>query len=161
MTQAFAAKHHLKSIADLKPIAHTMVFGGPPEFRTRTDGMVGLKKNYGLNFKSFKPTDESGPVTFTDLKHNVVQAADVFTTTPQIITDRFVVLSDPKHNFAAQNVIPLVYKPGVNQKVVSTLNAISARLTTNALLQMNKALAIQHASYQQVASGFLTSVGLG
>ena len=62
---------------------------------------------------------------------------------------------------AAQNVIPLVYKPGVNQKVVSTLNAISARLTTNALLQMNKALAIQHASYQQVASGFLTSVGLG
>jgi osmoprotectant transport system substrate-binding protein len=161
VTQAFAAKHHLKSIADLKPIAHTMVFGGPPEFRTRTDGMVGLKKNYGLNFKSFKPTDESGPVTFTDLKHNVVQAADVFTTTPQIATDHFMVLSDPKHNFAAQNVIPLVYKPGVNAKIVSTLNAISGRLTTNALLQMNKALAIQHASYQQVASGFLSSVGMG
>ncbi len=59
-----------------------------------------------------------------------VQAADVFTTTPQIITDHLVALADPKFNFAAQNVVPLVYKPGVNSKIIATLNAISAKLTT-------------------------------
>jgi osmoprotectant transport system substrate-binding protein len=89
-----------------------------------------------------------------------VQAADLFTTTPQIITDHFVSLSDPKNMFAAQNVTPLVYKKGVNATIVSTLNAVSAVLTTDALLQMNKALTINHASYTEVASGFIAQEGL-
>jgi osmoprotectant transport system substrate-binding protein len=160
VTQAFAAKHHLKSIADLKPIAHTMTFGGPPEFKTRADGLPGLKKHYGLVFKNFTPTDQSGPVTITDLKNGKVQAADLFTTTPQIATDHFVSLADPKFNFAAQNVVPLVYKPGVDAKIVGILNAISTKLTTPALLAMDKALVVSHASYSQVAAGFLAQEGL-
>jgi len=160
VTQAFAAKHHLKSIADLKPIAHTMVFGGPPEIKTRADGLPGLKKHYGVVFKNFTPTDESGPVTITDLKNGKIQAADLFTTTPQIATDHFVSLADPKFNFAAQNVLPLVYKPGVDPKIEGILNAISAKLTTPALLAMDKALVVSHASYQQVAAGFLHTEGL-
>ncbi|HLX50110.1 MAG TPA: glycine betaine ABC transporter substrate-binding protein [Streptosporangiaceae bacterium] len=160
VTQATATKDHLTSIADLKPYASKMVFGGPPEFRTRTDGLVGLKKNYGLTFKNFVPTDESGPITITDLKNGKVQAADIFTTTPQIATNHFVTLTDPKNNFAAQNVIPLVYKAGVDSKIVGLLNAISAKLTTSALLQMDTALVVQHASYTQVAQGFLSTEGL-
>ena len=159
VTAATAAKYHLttaSSIGDLKPYASQMVFGGPPEFNTRSDGIKGLTKNYGLSFKSFKTTDESSTVTFTDLTNNVVQAADVFTTSPQIITDHLVSLADPKFNFAAQNVIPLVYKPAMNSKITSTLNAISAALTTEALLQMDKAYVIDKASYQTIAQGFLT-----
>ncbi len=160
VTQAFASKHHLTSISNLTPVAKTMVIGGPPEFKTRTDGLVGLKKNYGLVFKSFDPLDESGPITLAALKDGKVQAADVFTTTPQIITDHLVALADPKSNFAAQNVLPLVYKTGVNSTVVSTLNAISAKLTTAALLQMDKAIIIDHADYATVATGWLKAVGL-
>jgi len=160
VTQAFAAKHHLRSIADLKPIAHTMTFGGPPECKTRADCIPGLKKHYGLVFKNFIATDESGPVTLTDLKNGKVQAADVFTTTPQIITYHLVSLADPKFNFAAQNVVPLVYKPGVDAKITGILNAISTKLTTPALLAMDKALVLSHASYSQVAAGFLHTEGL-
>ena len=71
----------------------------------------------------------------------------MFTTTPQIVTDHFVSLADPKNTFAAQNVTPLVYTKGVNSTIVSTLNAVSAALTTEALVQMDKALTIDHASY--------------
>jgi osmoprotectant transport system substrate-binding protein len=160
VTQAFAKKHHLTSISQLKPIAKTMIIGGPPEFKTRTDGLVGLKKNYGLTFKSFTPLDESGPITLAALKDGKVQAADVFTTTPQIITDHLVSLADPKFNFAAQNVTPLVYKPGANTTVVNTLNAISAKLTTAGLLAMDKAIIIDHANYSTVATGWLNAVGI-
>ena len=55
---------------------------------------------------------------------------------------------------------PLVYTKGVNSTIVSTLNAVSAALTTDALVQMNKALTIDHASYTAVASGFLSQEGL-
>ncbi|HEY3732988.1 MAG TPA: ABC transporter substrate-binding protein [Streptosporangiaceae bacterium] len=161
VTQATATRDHLKSITDLKPFAGSMIFGGPPELKTRADGIPGLIKNYGLHFKAFQPTDESSTVTFTDLTNGKVQAADVFTTSPQILSDHLVVLTDPKNNFAAQNVIPLVYKKGVNAKIVSILNAISAKLTTAALLQMDNALVVDHASYTQVASGFVSQEGLG
>ena len=161
VTQATANKYHLKSIADLKPYAATMVLGAPPEFKTRSDGIAGLKATYGLTFKGFDPLDESGPLTLAALQSGKVQAADVFTTTPQIVTDKLVSLTDPKFNFAAQNVIPLVYKAAATPTITSTLNAVSAKLTTSALLQMDNAVIIQHADYATVAQGFLKSVGLG
>jgi osmoprotectant transport system substrate-binding protein len=161
VTQATAKKYHLVSIADLSSVAKKFAIGGPPEFKTRTDGLVGLKKNYGLTFKSFVPLDESGPLTLAALKDGKVQAADVFTTTPQIITDHLVALADPKFNFAAQNVTPLVYKKAATATVVNTLNAISARLTTAGLLAMDKAVILDHANYSTVAQGWLKAVGLG
>jgi osmoprotectant transport system substrate-binding protein len=160
VTQATANKDHLKSIADLKPYAATMVLGAPPEFKTRSDGIAGLKATYGLTFKSFDPLDESGPLTLAALQSGKVQAADVFTTTPQIVTDKLVSLADPKFNFAAQNVIPLVYKPAMNATIINTLNAVDAKLTTEALLQMDNAVITLHANYSTVAAGFLQAEGL-
>src|SRR5450755_205214 len=160
VTQSFAKAHHLTSIAQLTTLAKTMVIGAAPEFKTRADGLVGLRTNYGLTFKSFSPLDESGPITLAALKDNKVQAADVFTTTPQIITDNLVALADPKFNFAAQNVTPLVYKKGANSTVVNTLNEISAKLTTAGLLAMDKAVILDHAQYNAVAAGWLKAVGI-
>jgi osmoprotectant transport system substrate-binding protein len=161
VTQATATKYHLKSIADLKSVASQFVLGGPPEFKTRTDGVIGLKSIYGLTFKSFDPLDESGPITLAALTSGKVQAADVFTTTPQIVSDKLVALTDPKNLFAAQNVIPLVYKPALTPTISSTLNAISAKLTTAALLQMDVQVITDKDNYTTVAQNWLSSVGLG
>jgi osmoprotectant transport system substrate-binding protein len=161
VTQAFAKAHHLVSIADLKSIASTMVFGSAAEFETRSDGIPGLKKNYGVVFKSFDALgDESGPITLAALMDNKVQAADVFTTTPQISTDHLVTLTDPKNNFAAQNVIPLVYKKGVNPTIIATLNKISAKLTTAGLIALNQAVGPNKQSYQAAATNWLNSNGI-
>jgi osmoprotectant transport system substrate-binding protein len=160
VTAATAAKYHLKSIADLKPYASGWVLGAPSEFKTRPDGIPGLKANYGLTFKSFDPLDESGPLTLAALTGGKVQVADVFTTTPQIITDHLVSLSDPKSNFAAQNVIPLVYKADSNSTITNTLNEISAKLTTSALLQMDNAVITDKQNYTTVATAFLQTIGI-
>jgi osmoprotectant transport system substrate-binding protein len=161
VTQATATKDHLKSIADLKPYASQMVLGGPPEFKTRSDGIAGLKANYGLTFKSFDPLDESGPITLSALTSGKVQAADVFTTTPQIVTDKLVSLTDPKFNFAAQNVIPLVYKPALTSTITSTLNAVDAKLTTSQLVALNVKVITDKQDYTTAAQAFLSANGLG
>jgi osmoprotectant transport system substrate-binding protein len=160
VTAATAAKYHLKSIADLKPYASGWVLGAPSEFKTRADGIAGLKANYGLTFKSFDPLDESGPLTLAALTGGKVQVADVFTTTPQIITDHLVSLADPKSNFAAQNVIPLVYKADSSSTITDTLNAVSAKLTTAALLQMDNAVITDKQDYTTVATAFLKTIGI-
>jgi len=160
VTAATAAKYHLTSIADLKPYAASMVLGAPPEFKTRSDGIAGLKATYGLTFKSFDPLDESGPITLAALTGGKVQAADVFTTTPQIVSDKLVSLTDPKFNFAAQNVIPLVYKPALTPTITATLNAVSAKLTTAALLQLDIAVITNKEDYTTAAQQWLQSAGL-
>ena len=161
VTAAYAKANHLKTIADLAPYAKDWTFGAPSEFKTRPDGIPGLKANYGLTFKSFDPLDESGPLTLSALTSGKVEAADVFTTTPQIITDHLVSLADPKFNFAAQNVIPLVYKPALTPTISATLNAVDAKLTTSALLALDVKVIADKQDYATAAQQWLQSVGLG
>jgi osmoprotectant transport system substrate-binding protein len=137
VTKETAAKYNATSIADLAANCGQLVFGGPPEFKTRPDGIPGLQKTYNCTFKDYKALDAGGPLTVAALKNGDVQAADIFSTDASIVANNFVVLQDPKSNFAAQNVVPLINKSKVNDTVTQTLNAISAKLTTDELTKLN------------------------
>lgn len=149
------------SIADLKDAAKDLVLGGSPEFQTRQQGLLGLKSVYGLQFKSFKALDAGGPLTQAALKKNTVQAADVFTTDPTISKEKFVVLQDPKNLFGFENVQPLVYKSGLSQKGVDALNAVSAKLDTASLLDLDTQVQLDNKDPLDVAKAWLKSAGLG
>jgi glycine betaine/choline ABC-type transport system substrate-binding protein len=148
------------SAASGPTIASQLILGAPPEFQTRVDGIAGLAKNYGVTFKSFKPLDEAGPVTIAALKNGQVDAADIFSTDPSIAADNFVVLADPKSNFAAQNVLPLLNKAKATAGVTSTLNAISAKLTTSGLTTLLVQVITNKQDPDAVAKSWLTSQGL-
>src|SRR5919198_2795228 len=44
----FATKNNLSSVADLKKPGSSLKLGAPPEFKTRFEGLIGLKKSYGV-----------------------------------------------------------------------------------------------------------------
>ena len=148
------------SAASGPTIASQLILGAPPEFQTRVDGIAGLAKNYGVTFKSFKPLDEAGPVTIAALKNGQVDAADIFSTDPSIAANNFVVLADPKSNFAAQNILPLVNKAKATDGVKSTLNAISAKLTTAGVTALLVQVITNKQDPDAVAKSWLTSQGL-
>ncbi|MFC9684799.1 ABC transporter substrate-binding protein [Streptomyces sp. NPDC056948] len=148
------------SIADLKDVAEDLDFGGSPEFQTRHQGLVGLKSVYGLEFKSFKSLDAGGPLTQTALKMNTVQAADLFTTDPTIARDKFVVLKDPENLFGFQNVQPLVRKGELSKKGAAALDAVSAKLDTAALLELDAQVQLEKKDPLDVAKAWLKSAGL-
>ena len=160
VTKDTATKYNLKTIADLGPVAKDVVLGGPPEWKTRESGVPGLKKVYGLTFKEFKPLDAGGPLTVQALKNGQVQAANLFTTDPNIPANGFVVLDDPKSFFAAQNVVPLITKAKVNDTVSSALNAVSAKLDTSTLASLVKEVVIDKKDAEDVATEFLQKAGL-
>ncbi|AOR31467.1 glycine/betaine ABC transporter substrate-binding protein [Streptomyces fodineus] len=160
---ATAKKYHLtekSSIADLKDVAKDLVMGASPEFQTRQQGLVGLKSVYGLQFKSFKALDAGGPLTRAALKKDAVQVADIFTTAPAISKEKFVVLQDPKNLFGFENVQPLVDKSAVSQKGVDALNAVSAKLDTATLVDLNAQVQTQGKDPLDVAKAWLKSAGL-
>ena len=161
VTRDTATRLNVKSIADLAPQCGTLVFGGPPEFQTRPDGIPGLQKTYNCTFKEYRALDAGGPLTVAALKNGDVQAADLFTTDASIVTNDFVVLDDPKNNFAAQNVLPLINKAKASDTVKSTLNDISAKLTTEGLTQLNaEAAGEAKPSPETVAKNWLSQNGL-
>lgn len=149
-----------KSASGGATIASKLILGGPPEFQTRVDGIPGLKNNYGVVFGSYKVLDTGGPVTVAALKNGQVDAADLFTTDPSIAANNFVILSDPKSNFAAQNVLPIINKAKATAGVQKTLNAISAKLDTPGLGALMVKVITNKQDPDAVAKGWLTTEGL-
>jgi osmoprotectant transport system substrate-binding protein len=154
VTDAFAAKHHLRSIADLKPIENQVTIGAASVFATREQGLIGLKKLYGITLK-LRLLDESGPLDIAALNDGSIQAADIFTTDPAISKYHFVPLTDPKHLFPAENIIPIINKNVATPLIVGTLNAVSAALTTNALEQLVAGVENDHVDAGTVANDFV------
>ncbi|BDT97820.1 putative amino acid ABC transporter, substrate binding protein [Nocardia sputorum] len=143
VTRATAQRWNLRTIADLAAHSAEVKFGAPAEFQERPGGLPGLKKNYGLDIaaNNFVPiADGGGPATVRALVEGQVTAANVFTTAPAIPQHDLVVLEDPKHNFPAQNVVPLLNASKKSDKVLAALNAVSAQLTTAELLGLNEAV---------------------
>lgn len=159
VTKETADQWSLKSIEDLTPHCGEVTFGAPPEFKTRPDGIPGIEKRYACKFKSYSSL-APGAITTKALLEGSVQAADIFTTDSAIEAEGLVVLEDPKNNFAAQNVLPLVNKAKASDTVKEALNAISAKLDTKTLLELNARLnAEDKPDYADVAEEWLAKIG--
>lgn len=137
VTKATADKYHLTSIADLTSVADKLTFGAPAAFQTRPDGIPALKSVYGVTFGNFTALSASGTVTVTSLKNGTIDGADIFSTDPSFASEGFVALADPKNMFAAQNVTPVVATAKVTPTIKDTVNAVSAKLTTAILADLD------------------------
>jgi osmoprotectant transport system substrate-binding protein len=140
VTEATARRWNLKSIADLVPYAAEVKFGAPSEFLNRDQGLPGLKAKYGLDIKPdnfVAISDGGGPATVKALSGGTVTAANIFSTSPAIPQNKFVVLEDPKNNFLPGNVVPLVSSQKMSEDLKKVLNAVSARLSTQGLTELN------------------------
>jgi osmoprotectant transport system substrate-binding protein len=161
VTNATATKYGLKSIADLKK-AGPFKFGGFPECKTRNTCFVGYTKQYGITNATFTPL--AGISAYAALDAGSVLAADVFSTDPPLGKgSKYTVLADPKHVTGFQNVAPIVTTSVVTSlgsKFTSTVNAVSAKLSQNAIVAMNKAVIVDKQSAATVAGAFLKANGL-
>ncbi|MCT1367056.1 ABC transporter substrate-binding protein [uncultured Kocuria sp.] len=138
VTQSTAKKYGLSSLTDLGSVCSNITLAGPPEFQERAYGLPGLKDKYGCVPQKFSPiNDAGGPLTVKALLDDQVQVADIFTTTPAIEKNHLVVLDDPKNNFIAQQVIPLIRSDQVPEAAREVINKVSRTLTTQDLIHLN------------------------
>ena len=160
VSKATAAKDNLKNMSDLAPYASKMTLGGPPECPTRPFCQLGLQKTYGLNFKSFKALDSDGPLTKSALKNGQIDVGLVFSSDGDLNTSGLVVLNDDKHLQTVDNIVPVIRTAKATPAVTAALNSVSAKLTTDALIQLNQMVSIDKADPSQVAQTWLSQNGL-
>jgi osmoprotectant transport system substrate-binding protein len=157
----YARKHGLRSTPDLKKVG-TFRYGGPAENRARFQGAVGLRQVYGLTNLRYVPT----PIEkrYGALHGGKVDVIAVFSTEWQL-TERkkYALLSDPEGVFGFQNIVPVVKKGVVARQgpeFAATMNAVTAKLTTAALRNMNAAVDRDGEKPADVAARFLEAQGL-
>lgn len=142
VTVPVARRHRLRTIADLQRLPGRVKIGAPPEFRTRFEGIIGLRSVYGLRGLEAVPFaigDQYGA-----LDEGTVRAAAVFTTDGALAGGDYVQLEDPRGVFATQRLAPIVSKAAVRAhgaRLVSTLDSVSRTLTTSAMRRMNREMA--------------------
>jgi osmoprotectant transport system substrate-binding protein len=163
VTRATASRYRLHAISDLARAARRLVFGGPPECPERPDCLPGLRRAYGLQFRAFAALDAGGPLTRQALEAGDIGAALLFTTDPAIRAGHLVELADNRDLQPAENVIPVLrratadrYGPGL----LAALDAVSARLSTDALSALDAQVELDGRDPRAVARSWLREQGL-
>jgi osmoprotectant transport system substrate-binding protein len=158
VTKGTAGKYGLSAIADLKKVP-SLSIAAFPEFKTRRIPQLGTL--YGV--KGFKFVPLASISAYELLDKGQVLSADVFTTDPQLGSNKYTQLKDPKNMFGFQHVAPVYNQKlaaELGPKFAATLNAVSAKLTTKAMIAMNTAVIVNKKSAKSVAAAFLKANGL-
>jgi osmoprotectant transport system substrate-binding protein len=155
VTKEFSDKYGVTSLADLKKVTTPLKVGANSEFGTRPYGIPGLEKVYGVKATLVPIADSGGPNTLKALLSNQVQLADIYSTTPSISQNKLVTLKDPEHLVVAQNVVPLIATDKASTKVKKVLNTVSAKLTTQQLIELNTKSSVDKQSAEQIAKDWL------
>ena len=155
VTKATADEEGLAAIGDLTKLGGFKL-GGQPEFETRLQGLVGVKERYGISDVEFVPFAGISP--YEALDQGAVDVAAIFSTDPPLASGKYVVLEDPEANFGFQNVAPVVDQELADElgdDFRETIDAVSEKLTEDAIIAMNSAVAIDKRPAAQVAREFL------
>jgi len=163
VTAAMAAASGVEKVSDLVDLNGTLIFGGPPECPEREFCLVGLEGIYGLSFSEFKPLDVGGPLTVAALEGDEIQVGLLFTTDGVIASKGFVLLEDDKGLQPAENIVPVLRTDIAEEyggNIERVLNAVSEKLTTGDLTEMNKLTGYDGDDPEQVAADWLKSVGI-
>jgi osmoprotectant transport system substrate-binding protein len=160
-TKDYASKNNLKTVADLKGVGDFTV-GARPEFRNRFQGLKGMRSEYGLTNAQFKQLALG--IQYQALDSGDVDSANVFSTDAQLASGKYVVLKDPKGIFGYQHVAMVMdkdkYEALGGQAYFDVINEVSALLTNDAMISMNKAVAIDKQDEAEVAKSFLEANNL-
>jgi osmoprotectant transport system substrate-binding protein len=156
VTKATADKYQLKSLADLKAHSKEMVAGGSSEFKVREAGLKGLKDKYGVEFKEYKTLDAGGPLSTKALLDNQIQVSNFFTTQSVIKDNNLVQLEDPENILPPNNIVPLIRTDHNSATIKDTLNAVSAKLTTDSLTDLVKRVDVGKEAAKAVATDWLS-----
>jgi osmoprotectant transport system substrate-binding protein len=155
-----AQEFNLTTLSSLAAVADRLTIGAPPECPLRPFCLPGLRDVYGILFEDFEPLDAGGPQTVAALRSDEVQIALMFSTDPSIEANGFIPLLDDKHLQDAENITPVIRAEKLNDEVRRLLDAVSARLSSDAVTELVGKIVIDGQDVASVATAFLTANGL-
>jgi osmoprotectant transport system substrate-binding protein len=154
VTRAFAGEHDVSSLSDLAPIAGELRFGGPPECPERPYCLQGLEDVYGLDFGDVLAMP-SRSATAEALRAGQVDVGMLETTDPRLAVSSLILLTDDRELQPPENIVPLLRSDALERwgnRLRTALDEVSARLTTEDLVQLNRLVEVEGMSSAEAAN---------
>jgi osmoprotectant transport system substrate-binding protein len=154
VTAETAAADELRSVSDLRRVAPGMSFGGPPECPERPLCLPGLEQEYGLRFASFVPFD-SRAATAESLLAGQIDVGMLETVDAYLADGRLRLLADDAGLQPPENVVPVLRAQVLvenGRRLRDALDALSATLTTDALMQLHREVILEGRAMNDVAA---------
>jgi osmoprotectant transport system substrate-binding protein len=160
-TVFFAQRRGLQSLADLRKLRH-FTLGARPEFEDRVQGLQGMQSTYGLTNATLRPLAIG--TQYKALDRGDIDVANVFSTDGQLANGQYKVLEDPKRLFGYQHAALVIDRAKLKRlggdRFMDVIDRLNARLTTPALIEMNRAVSVEGLEPAAVAQRFLAENGL-
>jgi osmoprotectant transport system substrate-binding protein len=162
VSRADAERHGLRTLSDLARFPNGIVLGGPSECVRRPYCGIGLEGVYGITIRRFVPLDGQQQA-LAALNDDVVDVAVMFTTDGAVADPDIVALTDDRNLQPVDQVVPVVSDRVIDRygaAVVDTLDAVSARLSSDALRFLNWRVTFAGRHPRAEARGWLERQGL-
>jgi len=155
-----AERERLETISDLARIAKRLHGGFGHEFVGREDGLIGLKKVYGLEFGSVDHLQQA--LQYRAARAREIDALDVYTTDGRLILYNLKVLRDDRNFFPPYEAAALVRGATLarHPEVGSVLGLLAGAFNEDAMRALNLRLQEGHESEAVVARDALRALGL-
>jgi osmoprotectant transport system substrate-binding protein len=167
--QETADQFGLVTMSDLADVADQLIWGVPLECTDNPSCAEGLKDVYGIDITTLEVEnlDACSGEMATALNEggggSGIDVAEMCTTQADIERYHFFLLQDDKKLIPAQNVAPVARNDllaAAPDDFEATLNAVSAKLTTDELTKLNVRVSVNQESIEDVARQWLADQGL-
>ena len=163
--QETAEELGLETMSDLAEVADQLKWGVAQECADNPNCGPGLERVYGIDLASLdvETLGACSTAIAEALNASNIDVAQVCTTQPEIAGFNLVLLEDDGGLAPAQNIVPVARSEIVDEAgdlLESTLNDISALLTTEELTNLGAAIILNGDSYADAAAQWLADNGL-
>jgi osmoprotectant transport system substrate-binding protein len=159
-----ATKYNLSKLSDLTAVQNELKWALATDCPTNPVCAAALKSAYGIDQPNATLLGACSTPMADALLNKTVDVAELCSTSPEIITNGWVLLEDDKQTQPADNIAPIVRDDLLaavdKAKFEKTLNDVSAKIDTKTLGQLYYDVAIGHKDLADVAKAWLIAVGI-
>lgn len=156
VTDTFAAERDVDTLSDLVALAPELAFGGPPECSDRPFCLLGLERVYGLQFGAVLSMPTRG-ATLEALLSRQIDVGMLETTDARLAVAPVTLLEDDRELQPRENVVPMVRAAAAERwgaPLRAALEETSARLTTDQLIELNRAVELDGQTPAEAAASW-------
>jgi osmoprotectant transport system substrate-binding protein len=153
----------ITTLSDLAEEGADLTLGGPQDCESNPFCIPGLQDVYGLDMsENFEPLDAG--LVATSLSEGAIDVGVLFSTDGRIASEGWILLEDDQEMLAADNVFPTVSQEVVDaygDDFTGLLDDVSAELTTEDLIELNKRYDVDKDDAEDIADDWLADHGFG
>jgi osmoprotectant transport system permease protein len=155
-----AERHNLRTISDLAKVAPQLRAAVGFDFATREDGLPGLRKVYGMEFKEVRQMQQN--LKYQAAGERAVDCIDVYTTDGLLLVHDLVVLEDDRKFFPPYEAAPLVRGDVLRRRpeVGAALGLLAGALDEARMRRLNRRVQEDREPVERVAQEALEELGM-